>query len=546
MVNTFTRQAFVFLSLTLFILSCRKHETITNGTLTLSTNAIHVDTTVNTQATFTVQSTVPWIAQLPTTVNWISIDKTSGAPGNTIIKLTVLSNNGTATPQTATITFSPGINSNIPSVSITVTQKPVSLTFGFRRALGGQKEDQLSSQTINTPDGGIVLAGTTSSNDGDVHKNHGLRDAWIVKLNAGGDTVWTKTYGGTLDDNATSIVAATDGGYIVAGSTKSTDGDIHANHGDADLWVLKLNANGDTLWTKTYGGSATEGNGFIVTAPDGGYVISGFTASNNGDVQGNHGGEDMWLIKIDRNGALLWSHVYGGSNLDEVRAITATPDGGFVLAGLTDSNDQDVTGFHIPVFIGFDMWVVKVDGNGNKLWAHALGGTFDDVAIAVTSSASGYVVTGYTTSNNGDVPDYHGPATPFYHDMLAIKLDNDGNKLWAHAFGGSREEYGLAVASTSDGGYILAGGTSSIDGDVAPGYHGNGGTLDMWILKIDKDGNKQWNKTIGSTGDDYPFSVVPVPEGFIIAGVSEGNDLDMAGAASHGDLDIWITKLLVQ
>jgi hypothetical protein len=540
------REVLSLISLILFLFSCRKHEVQSSGTLELSTLAIRLDTTVGTQSTFTVQSTVAWTTQVSPVNNWLRMDISSGAPGKTVIRLTVLSNNRTAIPQTAIITFSPAGNNNIQPVMLTVTQKPYSFNLGFRKALGGTKFDAIGSQAIRSLDGGTVIVGTSFSDNGDVHHNHGGADAWIVKLNATGDTVWTKTYGGTLDDDATAIVATPDGGYTVIGSAKSNDGDVHGNHGDADLWLLKLDTNGDTLWTKTYGGSVDEGNGCIVSTPDGGYAVAGFTGSNDGDVRGNHGSHDMWLIKLNSNGDLLWSKVYGGSSLDEARSITAAPDGGFVLAGLTASNDNDVTGYHIPTFIGFDMWIVKVDGNGNKLWAHAFGGTVDDVAISVSATAGGYVVAGYTNSNDGDVTGYHGPAnSPLFYDMLVLRLDENGNKLWARAYGGTFDEYGLAVISTTDGGFVIAGGASSKNGDVS-GYQGNGGALDIWVIKLDEAGNKQWGKTIGGSGDDYSFSIMAVPDGFIVGGLTDGSDGDMAGAGSHGDYDIWVTKLIVQ
>jgi hypothetical protein len=540
------RHVFYLSSLILFLLSCRKHEIQPSGTLSLSTIAIRLDTTIGTQSTVTVQSTVSWTAELSPVVSWLRIDMTSGAPGNTVVRLIVLSNNGTANPQTATITFFPVGSSNIPPVTLTVTQKPYSFNLGFRKALGGQNFEGITSQAVRSPDGGTVIAGTTYSNDGDVYRNHGGADVWVVKLNATGDTVWTKVYGGTLDDYAASIVATPDGGYAVAGSTQSNDGDVHGNHGGSDIWVLKLDASGDTLWTKTYGGSADEGNGYTVTTSDGGYAVAGYTNSNDGDAHDNHGSHDMWLIKLNKDGALMWSQTYGGSNLDETRSIAATPDGGFVLAGLTASNDKDVTGFHIPTIVGFDMWVIKVDGNGNKIWAHAYGGTTDDVAISITAAAGGYVVAGYTNSSDGDVEGYHGSAnSPVFYDMLVIKLDENGNKLWAHAYGGTLDDYALSVVSTTDGGYAVAGGASSKNGDVS-GYHGNGGDLDMWVIKLDNAGNKQWGKTIGGLGDEYCFSIIPASGGFILAGLTDGSDGDMSGAGSHGDYDIWVAKLLVQ
>ncbi|MEO5562025.1 MAG: BACON domain-containing protein [Chitinophagaceae bacterium] len=537
------RLAFLLTSLILFLLSCRKHETQSSGSLTLSTNAISLDTTVNTQTTFTVQSTVSWTtSQVP---DWLKLDVTSGVSGNTVVSVIAGSNNGTANARTANITFSPTGNSDIQPVTLTVTQRPYTFTLGFRKALGGQNFDGATYKIAMSPDGGTVIAGGTYSNDGDVHGNHGGADLWVIKLNAAGDTLWTKTYGGTLNDGASSIVATPDGGYAIIGSTESNDGDVHGNHGNGDLWLLKLNAAGDTVWTKTYGGSGNEGSGEIVTTSDGGYAISGYTTSTNIDIHDNHGSADMFLMKLTANGTLIWSKTYGGSDWEEPRSLITTSEGGFVLAGLTESNDKDVTGFHVPIFVGFDTWIVKVDGNGNKIWAHAYGGTFDDVAITIAATVGGYIITGYTNSNDGDITGYHGRASPIFYDMLVMKLDDNGKKLWVHAYGGTFDEFGLSVISTTDGGYVVAGGASSKNGDVS-GYNGNGGELDMWIIKLDNSGNKQWGKTIGGSGDENWFSIEAIPGGFILTGLTDGKDGDMAGAGSHGDYDIWIGKLFVK
>ena len=547
MFNIQLRQGCILGALILIIFSCRKHDvTLPSGTLTLSTTAIRIDTATGTQGSVTVESTVAWTATLSPVVNWIRIDSTAGPAGKTVVRLTVLSGSGTASPRTATIIFSPVGNSNIMPVTLTVTQQPYAFNFIFRKALGGTKEESTSGQLIRLPDGGTVLVGTAASNDGDVHRNHGGSDAWVVKLNAAGDTVWTKTYGGTQGDVGNSIIATPDGGYMLAGATQSVDGDVHNNHGGYDIWLLKLNAAGDTVWTKTYGGTADDGNGFIVATNDGGYAIAGYTDSNNGDVQRNHGGRDVWLIKVNKDGALQWSQTYGGSYLDEGRSITAAPGGGFVIAGLTESNDKDVVGYHIPTFVGFDMWIVKVDDNGNKQWTRALGGSIDDAAISITAATDGYLVTGYSNSIDGDINGYHGSTlSPIFYDMMVVKLDNNGEKVWSRDFGGTFDEYGLVVAATADGGCLVAGGASSKNGDVS-GYTGNGGYEDIWVIKLNGAGNKQWGKTIGGSGDDYCFSITPTVDGFMLAALSESTDGDMAGSKSHGDTDIWVTKVVVQ
>ena len=515
-----------------------------SGELSLNKSAILVDTTVGTIDSFTVHSTVPWTASLSAGANWLQIDRSSGGPGgNTPVKLMVLSNDPAVLTETATITIAAVGLSNIPPVILTVTKKSLNFSLGYHKEFGGTNEEAALRSTVKTPDGGTILTGSTSSTDGDIHRNHGADDIWIVKLNAGGDTVWTKTYGGSAEDRSTSVAIIPGGGYIICGSTASINGDIHRNQGGTDAWLLRLDENGDTLWTRTYGGSGNERANSIVSAADGGFAITGFTDSHDGDIHNNHGGGDIWILKLNTAGDILWSKTYGGSQWDEASAIVVTADGGYALAGLTNSNDQDVTGFHVSTFFSFDMWVVRLNATGNKLWGKALGGSGNDVALSIIASAGGFVITGYTNSNDGDVTGLHG-TTAFFSDMWVIKLDDNGAIVWAKTYGGHFDDEGLSIIATPDGGYAIVGATASNDGDVS-GYHDGQGTDDIWVVKLNADGVRQWTKTIGGMNDDVGCSIIPVSGGYIISGFTNSNDGDFSGSGYHGKYDIFALKLLV-
>jgi hypothetical protein len=423
-----------------------------------------------------------------------------------------------------------------------VIQRPYGFTLGYSKTLGGS--DYESARSVSSPGGGIVMAGTTSSIDDDVRGSHGKEEAWIVKLNSAGDTVWTRTLGGTGDDEASAIGVTADGGYIVTGSTDSDDGDItdKRSNFNRDVWVLKLDGYGHTAWSKTFGGNAADAGFSLVITSDGGYLVAGATNSNNGDFAGNHGGTDVLVLKLDSLGHQQWSKTYGGSSWDEVHGIIATADG-YVLAGLTYSNDGDVTGYHIPAIIGADMLVIRIDFSGNKIWAKAFGGTTDDDATSITATADGYVVAGYANSNDGDVTGYHGTEALFT-DMWVVKLNGDGNIVWSRALGGSFDEAATSVTATPDGGVVLAGAASSNDGDVT-GNHNRGSYDDVWIVKLDDDGNKQWTKTLGGSGDDVAYSISENADGYTVVGVTSIADGDVSGSF-RGQYDIWATRLIVQ
>ncbi len=534
-------EVFFLLYLFFILFSCRKTGTVSSGMLSLDKTAIQIDTAVGTVDSFSVQSTLQWTASISPGVDWLRIDKSSGAPGNTQIKLTIISNDHTGLTEVATITITG--TGNIPSVKLTVTKKPFTFRLDYHRALGGTQEESALRSMAKTLDGGVVITGGTSSNDGDVHGHHGNADLWVVKLNNNGDTVWTKTYGGSAEDGGACVIAIPDGGYLVCGSTSSSDGDIHNNKGGFDAWLLKLDGNGDTIWTKTYGGTGIERANSIIAATDGGYAIAGFTGSNDGDVNKNNGSADMWILKLNAVGDILWTKTYGGSSWDEASAIVATADGGYALAGLTNSNDQDVSGFHESPFFSFDMWIVRLDAAGNKLWGKALGGTVNEMGLSIIVSAGGLVITGLTNSKDGDVTGYHGNSA-FFNDLWVVKLNDNGTLIWAKAYGGSFDDEGLSIIATPDGGYAVAGATASKDGDVS-GYHDGQGTDDIWILKLDADGHRQWAKTVGGRGDDVCGSILPASGGYILSGFTNSNDGDLSGSGYHGADDIFVMKISI-
>ena len=231
-------------------------------------------------------------------------------------------------------------------------------TIQWQKTLGGTGNDQDRS-VQQTADGGYIFAANTNSTDGDVIGNHGGIDFWIVKLNSTGTIQWQKTLGGTGTDVPLTIKQTTDGGYIIGGYTYSTDGDVTGNHGDADVWIVKINSTGTIQWQKTLGGTGDDQGRSIELTPDGGYIINGFTNSTNGDVTGNHGGYDAWILKLNNAGMIQWQKTMGGTG-NEKNFTTSMPQisgGGYIILNYTTSNDGDVSGNHG----GNDVWVVKLN-----------------------------------------------------------------------------------------------------------------------------------------------------------------------------------------
>ena len=276
-------------------------------------------------------------------------------------------------------------------------------TLEWQKALGGLGWDYAYS-IQPTPDGGYIVAGFTDYTNGDATGNYG-NDAWVVKLSATGALEWQKALGGTSDDSASSIQLTPDGGYIMAGYTASTDGDVTGNHGSNDAWVVKLSSTGSLQWQKALGGTSGDGVGNIQATLDGGYILAGYTQSTNGDVSGNHGLNDAWVVKLSAIGTLEWQKALGGTSSDLAHSIQLTTDGGYILAGNTASSNGDVTGNHGNQ----DAWVVKLSATGTIQWQKALGGTSSDYAQSIQpTNDGGYIVAGYTASTDGNVTGNHG------------------------------------------------------------------------------------------------------------------------------------------
>ena len=171
-------------------------------------------------------------------------------------------------------------------------------TIQWQKSLGGS-DVELGSYIQQTNDGGYIVAGQSSSIDGDVSGNHGASvDYWVVKISSLGAIEWQKSLGGTGQDAAFSIKQTTDGGYIVTGESDSNDGDVSGNHGSQDIWVVKLNITGAIEWQKSLGGTESESTFSIQQTNDGGFIVAGGSSSNDGDVSGNHGDVDCWLMKL--------------------------------------------------------------------------------------------------------------------------------------------------------------------------------------------------------------------------------------------------------
>jgi hypothetical protein len=410
----------------------------------------------------------------------------------------------------------------------------------WQKCLGGDNYDEAYA-IQQTNDDGYIIAGRTNSNSHDVSGNHGSYDYWVVKLDSIGNIQWQKCLGGTNADQAYSVKQTNDGGYIVAGYTNSTDGNISGNHGN-DYWIVKLDSSGSILWQKCLGGSGTDWAYSIILTNDSGYIVVGLSNSTNGDVIGNHGSSDYWIVKLDSGGNLQWQKSYGGSlnegSYNSPSDIYQTSDNGYIFCGSTNSNNGDVSGNHDITGTYSDCWVVKLDTIGNIQWQKCLGGSNTDMAYSIKQTIDGgYIIAGYTNSTNGDVSGKHVGVD----DIWVMKLSSAGILQWQKCIGGSANEYAYSIQQINDGGYILAGTTASHDGDIL-GIHTYTGGTDYCLAKLDSVGDIIWGKCYGGSSGDLAASVQQTEEGgYIVAGYSSSGNGDVSG--QHGGNDFWVAKL---
>jgi len=336
--------------------------------------------------------------------------------------------------------------------------------------------------------------------------------------------VWEKSYGGSELDELHTIKKTDDGGFILGGMSTSANGDVGGNYGGYDYWVVKIDINGDIIWEKKYGGSDDD-KLYGIEITDNGYLLAGYSKSLDRDVGSNNGDYDFWVVSIDATGNILWEKNYGDSFNDALFSVDKTNDGGYILGGLKISSNADVS--------ETDFWVVKINALGNVVWERSYGGSSNERIEEIQQAPDGdFVFVGYTTSNDVIVESNNGS-----FDAWIAKINNQGNFLWNHNLGGSDVDRFFTVEPTSDSGFIAAGFSLSNDGDVGQ----NKGSADSWVVKFNASGSLQWKKNYGGSEYEHIHSILQTNDGgFIFGGDSESSDGDVN--SNNGGDDFWVVK----
>lgn len=354
----------------------------------------------------------------------------------------------------------------------------------WSKTFGGSSSDEGYS-VQQTSDGGYIIIGFTNSFGSED------RNIWLIKTDANGDTLWTKTFGGNNGALGHSVQQTTDGGYIVTGYTDAFGAQ------DRDVWLIKTDARGDTLWTKTYGGESgynDEGR-HVQQTTDGGYIITGNTRAFILS-------SDAWLLKTDASGDTLWTRTFGVADYYEGYSVQQTIDGGYIL------NIRQSLGTK-------DFYLIKTDESGETLWTKAYGGSGSDKShFAQQTIDNGYIITGKTGSFGAGGS-----------DVWLVKTDVNGDTLWTRTFGGINGDEGNSIQQTTDSGFIITGITNQ--------FSINSG--DLWLIKTDVSGDTLWTIRLGGSERDEGRSVQQTADGgYIITGYTE--------SFGAGDSDVWLIK----
>jgi hypothetical protein len=405
-------------------------------------------------------------------------------------------------------------------------------TLVWAKTYGGSKQDYAQSVVV-TKDNKYLIVGSTFSFDGNIDSIRGLSaDVWLLKLDDNGSILWKKSYGGSSGETMFAIKQTIDNGFIMVGATGSSDGDVTTlNKGLSDCWVIKIDSLGTIQWQKTVGGSKSESLCSVFQMQNGDYIMGGYSNSNDQDFSENSGLYDMWVLKLNSQGNLIWKKRLGGSQDDFLSQITNIDDKTFMIAARTDSRDGDMTG-------SLGDFSVKMDSSGKIIWKKSFGYYNEGAGLkefhAIGMSQKNIVSVGTKIVTRAALP----PHLSYSWDFLITKSDTAGNHLWSKYFGGTETERATSVLALSNGDLLISGYAQSDDVDVTDSH----GDIDFWVVRMDSSGNlKNANCYGGSQEDKVSASAIDRQGNLILVGYSTSSNGQFT--QNRGSYDFAVVKL---
>ena len=421
----------------------------------------------------------------------------------------------------------------------------------WKKAYGGSSTEVNGNTLLNSigygmvgmdvsTDGKIYMATNSSSSDGMLHGNSGLEDIWVLKLDSNGDTLWTRRFGGTDYERAFGVIATGDSGCVVVGYSASTDGPFTANHAAtyADGVVIRLDANGNTKWLKMFGGENLDYLYDIILTSDGALMACGETGSNTGDLAGTGTGLN-WVIKMNlSNGDKIWSKTYAGPD----NSLADMLENFNVIKELSGSNGIIITGSTAEAGLdpnAYNILYAKIDLNGNLSWIKKVGSaTGEDGSAAIIDNGSGtFSIAGRLTGSGDDAPaTYYGGNG----DVWLLRFDAAGNLVWNKNYGGTGWDFAFDALGDAYGNTYLCGFTRSTNNDAAA--FPSKGLSDFWFLKVNSAGDTLYTRRFGGSGNDYATTLSFIgSNSIIIAGRTESSNGDVTD--NHGGRDLWVIRI---
>jgi len=416
------------------------------------------------------------------------------------------------------------------------------LQINWQQCFGGSESDY--AMDLLESNNGFFILGNTYSNDGDVSLNHGVNDLWLVRIDSVGSLLWEKSYGGTESDGSHRIIDA-DSNYIyLLGGALSSDCDVTFDPyiNSLDYWIVKIDSLGNIIWDKIVGGNGHDQLWTGTATIDGGIVAIGWTNSEDGDVSVHYDSYDIWMVKLNSQGEIAWDFTIGNNYLDFGHAIIQTSDGGFLIGGTSKITEGG--NLNCQSHGEADGVLIKLDSLRNIEWQNCYGGSDYDGILALLEIEDGYLFSAYGGSNDGDLTGsgWHGE-----DDIWIVKIDIDGNIIWQKCFGGSKYEFANSFFQNDNGEITVIGYTESTDGDVIGNHTLYDIELDIWVMKLSDNGELLWQQCIGGIRSEYlDFGVIKKDDNnFIIAGQSNfGPSYDVqCGPLVEEFSDFWVFEI---
>jgi hypothetical protein len=399
----------------------------------------------------------------------------------------------------------------------------------WQRSYGGSDHD-IGMFILPALDGGYIVASNSLSTDGDLTCNTPFYFLWLKKLGPMGEMQWQKCLGSQRAGDERISMLAVEDGYVLITSIGLLADDIECEQAEGKARILKVDVNGEKLWEHCYGGSSNDTFISLQRVQEG-FLVVGNTTSQDGDIVNPFGARDVWVLLLNNDGGLIWSRNYGGSSTDHGFFGKQSNDGGYWICGSTYSNDHQFAGLN-PVPFQVKAFLMKLDQSGDPVWAKTFGSSSSDYLQFIVETEEELILIGRTGSGDEEIPCGH-----LYENGWVGRTDLDGQLLDSKCYGGSGYDQFRSLLPLDDGRILLAGYTTSNDGDISNAL----GVSDAWLVMIESDLSIVWEKTYGGSAEDAAHSIIATDDGAIFVGRSISTDGDLTG--NNGGLDVWVAKL---